>query len=139
MSRIRLPAKIENLAILNEFVCACAKEHGFSGKRIGKVELATEEILVNIFNYAYPHPHTGDVEIRCKRAQDDAFIVEIVDTGISFHIESIGEPDINASVSDRKIGGLGIFLARKMADAVQRRRDGDMNIVTLTFRREKGA
>jgi anti-sigma regulatory factor (Ser/Thr protein kinase) len=130
MSKIRLQAKIENLERLMQFVLACAKRQGFTQKRIQAIELATEEALVNIFTYAYPE-HTGEVEVRCKMDDDTRFILEILDTGIPFNIHSISEPDLTENISNRKIGGLGIFLMRKMVDEVQYRRDEENNILTL--------
>ena len=130
MSKIRLQAKIENLERLMQFVSACAKEKGFTSKRIKEIELATEEALVNIFNYSYPE-HAGEVEVRCKVENDTRFIIEILDTGIPFNIHSISEPDLTENISNRKIGGLGIFLMRKMVEEVQYHRDEENNILTL--------
>ena len=130
IKKIKLPARIENLERLIELVSGCAKEKGFTSKIIKEIELATEEALVNIFNYAYPE-HAGDVEVRCKMDDDTRFIIEILDTGIPFNIHSISEPDLTENISNRKIGGLGIFLMRKMVDEVQYRRDEENNILTL--------
>ena len=130
MSKIRLPAKIENLKKLIQFVSDRAKRQKFTQKRIKAIELATEEALVNIFNYAYPE-NTGDVEVRCKMDDDTRFTLEILDNGIPFDIRSISEPDLTENISNRKIGGLGIFLMRKMVDEVQYHRDGKSNILTL--------
>lgn len=130
MSKIRLPAKIENLKKLIQFVSVRAKRQEFTRKRVKEIELATEEALVNIFNYAYPE-NTGEVEVRCKMDDDNRFTLEILDNGIPFDIQSISEPDLTENISKRKIGGLGIFLIRKMVDEVQYRRDGESNILTL--------
>jgi hypothetical protein len=62
MVRMELPATLDNLTPLIQFVSTCAAEKGFSKKKL-QIELATEEALVNIFNYAYPD-HKGDVEVR---------------------------------------------------------------------------
>lgn len=131
MSKIRLPAKIENLKRLIQFVLGCAKSQGFTKKRIQEIELATEEALVNIFNYAYPDKHNGEVEVRCKLDDDTRFTLQILDNGIPFDIQSISEPDLTENISERKIGGLGILLIRNMVDEVQYRRDGESNILTL--------
>ena len=131
MSKIRLPAKIENLKRLIQFVLDCAKSQGFTKKRIQEIELATEEALVNIFNYAYPDKHNGEVEVRCKLDDNIRFTLQILDNGIPFDIQSISKPDLTENISERKIGGLGILLIRNMVDEVQYRRDGESNILTL--------
>ena len=130
MSKIKAPAGIEHLERLIEFVSSCAKEKGFTSKRIQEIELATEEALVNIFNHAYPEG-AGEVEVRCRLNDHTRFMIEILDTGIAFDVLSVPKPDLSATVSDRKIGGLGVFFIQKLVDEVQYRRDGQSNILTL--------
>jgi serine/threonine-protein kinase RsbW len=127
---MKLPAKIEHLEKLIDFVSGCTKEKGFSDKRIKEIELATEEVLVNIFNYAYPEGY-GDVEVKCSLDNDTRFIIEISDSGIPFDSLSLADPDVTSDISERKIGGLGVFLVRKIADEVHYRRDEGKNILSL--------
>lgn len=132
---LHLPAKLENLGRCKESVADCARAQGFDQKRIYEIELAVEETLVNIFNYAYPEP-PGDIEINCK-LENGRFIIEIIDSGIPFDMTSLTDPDLTADVEERKIGGLGIFLVKKMVDEVRYRREGDRNILTLAVKKEK--
>jgi len=136
MSKIRLPARLENLEKLLQSVASFAEEKGLSSKRIREIELATEEAFVNIFNYAYSEQGTGEVEIDCSMGETFELIIQLIDTGIPFDIATLSDPDdLDADLSERKIGGLGVFLIRKMVDEVQYRREGDKNILTLTFRK----
>lgn len=139
MPHIRLPARIQSLTRLLEFVSGCAHQGGFSPDRVREVQLAAEEILVNIFNNAYPTGQEGDVEIRCRSAGKNRLVLEILDSGVPFDPVSLDAPELHASLADRKIGGLGVFLARKMASEMHHRRAGEMNILTLAFEREKGS
>ena len=135
MSIIRSPASIEHLENLMEFVTGCTRESGFAGKRIKEIELATEEVLVNIFNYAYPEEN-GDVQVSCTLNDENKFVIEILDNGIPFNSLSLPDPDLTTDISKRQIGGLGIFLTRKMVDDVQYRREAGSNILTLIFSKE---
>ncbi|MFO7601475.1 MAG: ATP-binding protein, partial [Candidatus Desulfacyla sp.] len=65
MSEITSPARMEHLERLIRFVAGHAERAGFPIHRIKEIELAAEEILVNIFNYAYPGVE-GDVSITCR-------------------------------------------------------------------------
>src|SRR4030042_4809773 len=103
---LHLPARIENLGRFKESVAECARAQGFDQKRIYGIELAVEEILVNIFNYAYPET-PGDVEINCK-LENGRLIIEIIDSGIPFDMTSLTDPDLTADVEERKIGGLWV-------------------------------
>ncbi|MFH1350073.1 MAG: ATP-binding protein [Pseudomonadota bacterium] len=132
MSRIRLPAKLENLHSVMEFVSNFAKDQGFPQKRIREMEIAIEEAVVNVFKYAYPG-QPGEVEVRCRMEDDSRLIIEIQDNGIPFDSTSLADPKLNETVSDRKIGGLGVFFIKRMVDEVQYRRDCESNILTFIF------
>jgi anti-sigma regulatory factor (Ser/Thr protein kinase) len=137
LSNIKLPAKIEYLRKLMSSVSHCAREQGFNQKRISEIELAAEEALVNIFNYAYPG-NEGDVEVICKLDPQDRLIIEILDSGVPFDMLSLGEPDTTADISERKVGGLGIFLIRKLMDDVQYQHEGTKNVLSLIVNKSKG-
>ncbi len=130
---MKLPAKLENLGRWMEAVSECAREQGFDQKKIGKIELALEEALVNICKYSYPD-EPGDAEVNCKQ-DNGRFIIEIVDSGIPFDMTALPSPDLTSSIEKRKIGGLGIFLIKKMVDEVKYRREGSFNILNLTIKR----
>jgi len=131
-------ARLENLQELLRRVSACAEAQGFSRKRIREIELVTEEALVNIFQHAYLEGESGDVEIHCEGGGEGVLVITLRDTGNPFEIQSLPEPDLKASVSDRKIGGLGVFLIRKLTDKVEYRREGNQNVLTLAFSEGRG-
>ena len=116
-------------------VCDSAQIQGFARKKIGEIELAAEEAWVNICNYAYPE-QSGDVEVIGK-ADDNNFIIEIIDSGIPFDITSLPDPDIAVDADQRKIGGLGAFLIKKMVDEVRYRRENNRNILNLIIEKDK--
>jgi len=118
-----------------QFVSGFAGNYGFSKNRISEIQLATEEAFLNIFLYAYPGEHKGEVEVTCEMMSDSELNIRILDNGIPFDILSLSEPDLTCPLPDRKIGGLGCYLIRKMVDEVHYRRQGDTNILTLLVRK----
>ncbi|UQZ90961.1 ATP-binding protein [Deltaproteobacteria bacterium Smac51] len=134
MKSINLPARLEELARLNEFIAAelPAEARGF----LGKIELAVEELLVNISEYAY-RGRTGRAEIGCGTLQTNkgtAFQVTFRDWGEPFDpFTEASEPDLDGSLDDRPIGGLGLYLVRSTASVYRYTRDGDTNFVELSF------
>jgi serine/threonine-protein kinase RsbW len=136
LSTVRLPAKLDNLYKFLEVVSRCAKEQGFTQKRIYDIELAMEEALVNIFNYAY-RDNTGDVEVTCFIDNDKRFVMDIIDSGIPFNVLSHKEPDLTSDISERNIGGLGVFLMKKLTDDIKYRRENDKNILSLVVLKNK--
>jgi serine/threonine-protein kinase RsbW len=125
-----LPATLENLERLIQSISHCAREQGFDQKRISEIELAAEESLVNIINYSYPE-RPGEVEVTCQ-LDGRSLVIEMIDTGIPFDVTSLPDPDITADIDDRKIGGLGVFLLKKVMDEVNYRREKNRNILSLT-------
>jgi serine/threonine-protein kinase RsbW len=130
---IALPARLENLPKMIKSVSDWARAQGFVRERISEIELAAEEALVNIVSYSYPGK-PGEVEIM-GRLDKNCFIIEIIDSGIPFNISSVPDPDITADADKRKVGGLGVFLIKKMVDALRYRREDDRNILELVFKK----
>lgn len=132
---MHLEARVENLEVILGFVTDCAGELAWTEKRLTDIELVVEEAVVNVCKYAYPDGN-GLLELS-SGGDDHSFFVGISDTGIPFDILSAAEPDLTAGIDDREIGGLGCFLIRTLSDGVLYRRDGERNILELTFLRER--
>ncbi len=130
--RATYSASIENLPKAIAFVLSCSGECGFSGKRMTDIHLVVEEAVVNIVNYAYGDAK-GDFEIECSCPHAGSLIIEISDKGTPFNIFSLPEPDMNADIAERRIGGLGIHLIKNLTDKVDYRYEDNKNILTLTI------
>ena len=135
MNALRLPATMENLSNLMRFVTDLLTKNGFPEQRAFKIELAAEEVLVNIIRYAYSEGSPGDVELRGRVVSEDEFMLEFEDGGVPFDPTSIPPPDVNLSLSRREPGGLGFFLVRKMVNEVRYRRERNRNILTFLMRK----
>lgn len=136
LSKKTWPARLDSLYESLSFVLSCARQHGFGAERLSELELAMEEILVNIFKYAYRGAETGEVDISCSD-HDGNLIVEVVDSGVPFNLLGASDPDITAGVDERAIGGLGIFFVKQLMDDVQYRREEDRNKLTLVARKNR--
>ena len=133
LTRLSMPAKLENLGRLIASVSDCAKAQGFQLEKISKIELAAEEALVNIFHYAYPE-RPGDVELVCQ-VDGGCFIIEIIDSGIPFDVTAMPDPDVTAGIQERDPGGLGVFFIKKVMDEVRYRRETGRNILSLIIQK----
>lgn len=129
-AKIALPAKLENLEAMVGFIGEGAEKQGFDQKTIHQIHLACEEALVNVIHYAYPDGN-GDIELTYDLNEEKGLVIEIIDWGIPFNPLSLPEPDIEASIEDRKIGGLGIYMMRNIMDEVHYKREQGRNILTL--------
>jgi serine/threonine-protein kinase RsbW len=135
MKALRLPATMENLPNLMRFVTDLLTKNGFPEQRALEIEMAAEEVLVNIIRYAYSEGSPGEVELRGRAVSEDEFMLEFEDGGVPFDPTSIPPPDVNLSLSRREPGGLGFFLVRKMVNEVRYRRERNRNILTFLIRK----
>jgi serine/threonine-protein kinase RsbW len=130
MHALKLVAKVEHLPQWMQFIADCAQEQGLPSKRIREIELALEEVLVNVCQYAYPEA-PGEVEVACTVDAQQRFIIEIVDRGLPFDPLSLEAPALTDDLANRQVGGLGVFLIRRLMDEVAYRREDDQNILQL--------
>ena len=135
MKTVQFAAKFEYLDEIREFVGAVAREGGFSDKDVYNIQLATDEAASNIIEHAYEKISNGILELSCG-VQNDQITIVLTDRGESFDPSEIPLPDLKADLSARKIGGLGIFLMRKLMDEVHYEAKADKsNVLTMTKRK----
>jgi anti-sigma regulatory factor (Ser/Thr protein kinase) len=135
MKTVQFAAKFEFLDEIREFVGAIARDGGFSDKDVYNIQLATDEAASNIIEHAYEKTPDGILELSCGVGNDQITIV-LIDRGESFDPSEIPLPDLKADLSNRKIGGLGIFLMRKLMDEVHYEAKADKsNVLTMTKRK----
>jgi anti-sigma regulatory factor (Ser/Thr protein kinase) len=127
---IVVPAHLKSLQKSIDFVSSFTRELGFDPQRLSEIELCVEEVLVNIFNYAYPG-EPGSVEITCRSGPEGTLTIEIVDSGIPFNILSSDDPDISLNIDERHIGGLGIYFVKQLMDRVEYRRENNKNFLSM--------
>jgi sigma-B regulation protein RsbU (phosphoserine phosphatase) len=130
MKTITVPAVLESLPRLISFLGEFADENKFPQPLRMQLELAVEEAVVNVVNYAYQDKESGTVELSCGMDSGSA-VISIADEGAHFDVSQKPDPDVSAPVETRKIGGLGIFLIKQMMDETFYQRKDGKNILTL--------
>lgn len=83
-----------------------------------QVQLAVDEACCNIIEHAYGAECDDPIEIRCD-AGPEALTIQLHDHGKPFDPSRAANPDLKASLEERRIGGLGIFLMRQYMDKVE--------------------
>jgi serine/threonine-protein kinase RsbW len=135
MHSVRFAAKFEFLDEIREFVGEIARTGGFGDKDVYNIQLATDEAASNIIEHAYEGVSDGVLDLSCG-VEKEAIRIVLIDYGEPFDPSAIPMPDLKADLSDRKIGGLGIFLMRKLMDEVHYEpRDDKSNVLTMIKRK----
>lgn len=135
MSRRTFRAKFEQLEQIRDFVGDAAREAGFGDKAVYSVQLAADEAASNIIEHAYEGKPKATFELNCEIRGGDLVMI-FHDRGKSFDFDQVEVPDLKADLSDRKIGGLGIYLMHKLMDHVDYTVTSSGNTLTLVKHKE---
>ncbi|OQD58908.1 putative protein kinase [Methanobrevibacter arboriphilus JCM 13429 = DSM 1125] len=133
MDKLIVHAEIEKLDKVLDFISNQLKTYNFSKKFEIQLELATEEIFVNIANYAYKKDSkNNEVAIYSFFNEDNSTLtVKFVDNGIPFNPLEEKIPNTTLDSEMREIGGLGIFLARRNVDEINYQYKKGNNVLTF--------
>ena len=119
------------LNIIVRCVEILAERWGWSKTMINNVNVSLEEVIANIIFYGYKDDKEHLIAIQFHR-EGNKFSFQVEDDGIVFNpLESGLEVDLEASVEEREVGGLGIYLVKTMMDDVIYQRIGNRNRITL--------
>ena len=129
MAVITVPAQVERWDDVHEFVAAAMQEAGIAPKLQNSIFVAAEEIYVNIASYAYP-AQGGEVTISLSSGPGK-FALEFRDSGTPYNPLEKDDPDTSVPAAEREIGGLGVFMVKKMMDKVTYRFEDNMNILAM--------
>lgn len=128
---LEVEALIDNLHTVLNFVNDRLDEISCAPEARTKLELAVEEIFVNIANYAYPQSN-GTATVRVDITSNPlAVIITFIDCGVPYDPLKREDPDTTLPANQREIGGLGIFLAKKSTDDIVYEYKDGRNILTL--------
>lgn len=127
-------ARVDRLDEVLAFVDAQLEEAGCPFKVQMQLDIAVEEIYVNIASYAYA-PDVGPATIRVEiDAEAPAVTVTFIDRGVPYDPLAKPDPDVTLSAQERQIGGLGIFMVKKSMDSMEYEYSEGRNILKLRKR-----
>ncbi len=129
------PANFNFLDDIREFVAQTAREGGFNEKEIYSLQLAADEAATNIIEHAYAGISDADFDVTCDM-RGDTLTITMRDTGKPFNPSNVRQPNLKADLLERQIGGLGLYLMRKLMDEVRYISNPKTgNLLTMTKRR----
>ncbi len=128
--KLTLNNNIEEVPLLALFIDSVAEEAGIDFATAMSLNLALEEAVVNVMQYAYPQGTHGTVDI-CAQTDGGKLKLIISDTGTPFDPTKKEDVDVTQDIEDRQVGGLGIHLIREIMDSINYEYTNGKNILTL--------
>ena len=129
MKELTIAAQTENLNQVLDFMNGLLEEKKCSMYVQFELDIAVEELFVNIAHYAYT-PQEGSATIQISFEENQVVIV-LIDQGRPYNPWAKEDPDITLSLEERQIGGLGIYMVKNSMDEVDYRYEDGKNIVTI--------
>lgn len=138
MDRLVLPATLDALVPVREFIERAACSARLNDKATYAMQLALDEIVTNIATHgSLDHPTPSTIEI-CATAGEAGLQVIIEDTGPGYQpADNLTPSHVGQPLEQRPVGGLGLFLARQCVDSFQYERLGHRNRHTLYVRSDR--
>lgn len=134
--QLKVPAHVDYLAELRDFVSRIGRKHGVPDKTINAFKLAIDEAGTNIVRHAYREfEEPGFILLRVI-VRKASITVSLIDQGKYFDPRGVKNPDLKRYVEIGKKGGLGIFIIRKLMDEIDYRKTEEGNELRLTKYRE---
>lgn len=135
---LSLTNDISQIPMLAAWVKELGQEQALPVPAMFRLNLALEEAVVNVMNYAYPGERGRPVIITAERVrQEDGterIIFTLTDEGVPFDPTRAQEPDVTLPAEKRSIGGLGIFLVQQLMERVTYERLGQRNVLAMVYR-----
>ena len=130
-NELDVEATTENLPEVLEFIDSRLEAVGCPLKTQMQIDVAAEEIFVNIANYAYK-PDKGRAKVRVEVGEDPLQVsITFIDHGVPYDPLAKEDPNVTLSAEERQIGGLGIFLVKNTMDDITYEYINGSNILTL--------
>lgn len=131
MNILTIPAERDRLDQVQDFIDQNLAGVEYSPEAQIQLQIAVEELFVNIASYAYAPGH-GDAVIGCRVEEDPPSItVQLRDWGKPFDPLAKKDADVTLSAEERDIGGLGIYMVKNSMDAVDYKREDGQNVLTI--------
>ena len=131
MTPVTLPATLESLGAIAEYVLAAATSAGLDKRASYHLRLAVDEIVTNIIVHGYADADLpGTLGLRAE-IDDRTPTISIEDSGVAYDPRQTPVPDTSLPLEERPIGGLGVYLAMKSVDEFHYERVGDRNRSTF--------
>lgn len=131
MKELTIDAAVENIEVVTDFVTEELERVDCPMKAQTQISIAIDELFGNIAKYAYT-PDVGKATVQINVEENPlSVVITFIDNGKPFNPLEREEPDVHASLDERRIGGLGIYLVKKSMDLVEYEYNNGHNVLKI--------
>ena len=128
-NKLNIAAEVDKLPDVLAFIDTILEENDCPMKAQMQIDVALEELFVNIAHYAYPDG-VGDAQI-IAAVTPGQIEITLIDSGIPYDPLAKPDPDVTLPAEKRAIGGLGIFMTKKLMDDISYQYSDGKNHLTV--------
>ncbi|MGA2379248.1 MAG: ATP-binding protein [Spirochaetia bacterium] len=137
METLVVPASLDSLEAIRKHVQKAAADAGLEKKDSYRLLLAVDEVATNIITHGYLEAGIeGRLEVKAE-VDGEHLTIALGDSGPAFDPTQVSEPDVNQPVEERKVGGMGLYLAIRNVDHFKYQRVGDQNRNIFIMKRKQ--
>jgi serine/threonine-protein kinase RsbW len=125
-----IDCQVEKLKDIRKFIDNILKGYSVSDELRNLLVLAVDEVCANVIIHSQRLDPSKHLEIKVYY-QVGTFVVEVCDSGLPFDPASISEPSLSSIISEKRKGGLGLMLVRRIMDSIETFRENDTTIYRL--------
>lgn len=115
---LTVPGRYDQLETICQFVTEAAHAAGLGEAETGHCQLAVDEACTNVIEHGYRGEDRGPISVECE-ATPGELVISIFDQAGHFDPTRVPEPNTKAPLDELRVGGLGLFLMRRVMDAVE--------------------
>ena len=112
---IKVKNDIKEISRVCDIVHKFCMENDVSNEKCHDITLILDEIITNVINYAYPNDEDHELSVDIDKIGVH-ITIRLMDSGVAFDPMTLADPDVDSSLEERKVGGLGIFIAKQLSD-----------------------
>ncbi len=131
--RFSRKAELTNLPLFRNFVVEACQHMGVDVAITETFRLAVDEVCSNLITHGYKDLEIGEIGLLVKQMKNE-IVVEVEDSGHPFDTGTVEVPELGNDITERKIGGLGVFLVKEMVDEMSYESMEGRNFLSLKMR-----
>jgi serine/threonine-protein kinase RsbW len=128
---IKIPCDKEKLKEIRCFVSNTLKKHDLPEMEINRLVLAVDEVCANLIIHSHNCDSNQFIQLYINFKDNDEVTFEIIDYGIGFNICNYCEPNLEDIVKEKKKGGVGLMLVKRIVDLIEFKKGKEQNIYLL--------